>query len=208
MLRAQHFGRGISLIEAMVVLSIAALLMALAAPSFSSWLEGGRIRVTAESITSGLQYAKSEASARNAQVRFQLTSSLGKDCKLDSGGSNWVVDLVDGDDASEDSVEDNCDATPDDKAPPGILMTRAARDGGGTTAVTSDASSFVFTGYGRLTPVPDTDITIQVRPADATRCADGGGNITCLRVLVSPAGQVRMCNPSFPSDDPQGCPES
>jgi hypothetical protein len=29
--------------------------------------------------------------------------------------------------------------------------------------------------------------------------------VTCLNVVVSPAGQVRMCNPNLDASDPQAC---
>ena len=50
------FQRGISLVETMVVVVIMAIVMAMAAPNFSTWLAGSRIRATAESLLAGLQY--------------------------------------------------------------------------------------------------------------------------------------------------------
>ena len=196
--------RGISLIELMVALILAGILMALAAPSFSAWMQNTRIRSTAESIQTGIQFAKSEATSRNTRVRFQLTTSVDSSCALSSSGTSWVVDVVDADDGS-DSVAGQCNAAPSDTVAPSILVTRAASDGQGTTLVQSSVDSLVFNGLGRLVPTPANNITILVSNTGAGGCIDAGGDLTCLRVIISPAGQVRMCNPRFSQPDPQAC---
>jgi type IV fimbrial biogenesis protein FimT len=58
-------------------------------------------------------------------------------------------------------------------------------------------SAVVFNGLGRITPIPAANITIDVTNPNTT---------FALRVVVSPGGQVRMCNPAFAATDPQGCP--
>lgn len=197
--------RGMTLIELLVTITIAAVLMALGAPAFSTWLQNTRIRTTAESIVSGLQYAKSEATTRNTAVRFQLTSSVDSTCLLSLNGTSWVVDLVDAGSAN-DSVAGSCDTAPSDTVQPGILQTRTARDGSGNTTVTASATNVIFNGLGRLAPAPAAPITININNTNSDDdCAAGGGNLTCLRVVISPGGQVRMCNPRYPVGDPQAC---
>jgi type IV fimbrial biogenesis protein FimT len=195
---------GLSLIEAMVTLSIAGVSMALAAPNFSNWLQNSRIRVSTEALVAGLQYAKSEATTRNSLVRYQLTTTLGSDCVISTSGSHWVVDTVDTTSA-DDSVEGRCQTAPSDTVQPGILQVRNASEGSGTTRVLASASAMTFNGLGRLTPTPNAAISIDVSNPTAGDCASDGGDLTCLRVQVSPAGQVRMCNPRFPAGDPQAC---
>lgn len=204
MLKPLGLMRGVTMIEVMVTLTLAALLMALGAPSFSTWLQNSRIRNTAESIMAGLQYAKSEAAARNALVRFQLTTSVGADCAISASGTSWVVDMVDAV-AANDSVAGQCNAAPSDTVAPSILQTRSASDGSGGSTVQATATDMVFNGLARLTPTPNTDITINITNPGAGLCAVDGGDLTCLRLVVSPAGQVRMCNPRFPVGDPQAC---
>ena len=75
--------RGFSLVELMIGISIIAILMALAMPSFQSWIRDIQIRNAAEAITSGLQRARAEAVARNTSVAF----ALGTD-------SSWTVSVV------------------------------------------------------------------------------------------------------------------
>jgi len=204
---SQPTQRGISLVEAMVVLVVTGILMAVAAPAFSNWIAGSRIRATAESMLAALQYTRTEATTRNTQIRFQFTSTLGADCQRVNGATNWVIDVVDAD-ASTDSVEGQCNATPDDTTAPGILQLRSGTESGTGTNVTADASQIVFNGLGRQAAVaPATtpaQVTIDVTSARG-QCAAAGGDITCLRILVSPAGQVRMCNPKIAAGDPQAC---
>ncbi|HEX2011420.1 MAG TPA: GspH/FimT family pseudopilin [Roseateles sp.] len=202
MLRRPGGQRGVGLIEAIVTLVVAGLLLAMAMPSFSIWLQNSRIRQTAESILAGLQFAKSEATTRNALVRFQLTSSVGDDCAISGNGSSWVVDVVD---AADDSVEGRCNATPSDSEAPGILMVRSATEGSGDTRVQATTAALVFNGLSRLSPAPNGNITINVGNADGQRCAANGGDLSCLRIVVTTAGQVRMCNPRFAAGDPQAC---
>ncbi|MBT9495135.1 MAG: GspH/FimT family pseudopilin [Paucibacter sp.] len=193
--------RGFSLIELLVTLALAAILMGLAAPSFSTWLQNSRIRLTADSIVAGLQYAKSEATARNTAVRFQLTSTADADCAISTTGTSWVVHLVDP--ASlVDEVSTHCADALSDTTEPRLLQIRSAKDGSGTSAVEAAQSALTFNGLGRLTPAPLAPVEIEVSNTSAGGCT---GDLTCLRVVVSPAGQIRMCNPRFPAGDPQAC---
>lgn len=201
--------RGFTLVELMVAVVIMAVLLAFAAPSFGTWITNTRIRSTTEGLLAGLQYAKSEAATRNTQVRFQLTTSLDGTCARSTTSANWVVDVVDADPAL-DSVENNCNAAPSDTTPPSILQVRAATETGGRSTIAASASQVVFNGLGRQVPVaPAVNaalVTIDVTPgAGSGTCVGAGGQVTCLRLLVSPTGQVRMCNPQAPVGDIQAC---
>jgi type IV fimbrial biogenesis protein FimT len=200
--------RGVSLIEAMVAVVIMGILMAMAAPNFGTWITGSRIRATAEGLLAGLQYARSEATTRNTQVRFQLTTTLDASCLRSTNAANWVVDVVDA--GPSDSVENNCDATPSDTVAPSILQTRAASETGSGVVVAAGANQIIFNGLGRQVPIaPATaapTVSIDITPV-STRgtCVANGGKVTCLRIVITPGGLVRMCNPSAAANDPQAC---
>lgn len=201
--------RGFTLVELMVTLVILGVLLAAAAPNFGPWIAGTRIRSTAEGIIAGLQYAKSEATTRNSQVRFQLTSTLDATCVRSVSGNNWVVDAVDADPAV-DSVENQCNAAPSDTVAPSILQTRSANEVGRGVLVTSSASQVIFNGLGRQAAIAPAAapalVTIDITPTSTSgTCAASGGKVTCLRILVNPTCQVRMCNPTAPAGDPQSC---
>lgn len=76
---------GFSLVELMIGVVILAILSAVAIPSFQSWLLNTQIRNAAESISNGLQRARSEAVGRNTDIEFVL-----------SAASSWVVRVAGG----------------------------------------------------------------------------------------------------------------
>lgn len=207
MLIASSRRRGFTLIEAMVVLTIVGVMLAYGIPAFSTWIANTRIRGTAESILSGLQYTKAEASSRNQQVRFQLVTDLTAACTRTTASPTWIVDLVD---AANDSVEGRCDLAASDVSPtaPSILVKKPGRDGSGNTQVeaSNGVTSVVFNGLGRVTPVPTDDIEYVITGPNGSSCREQGGDETCLRILVSAGGQIRMCSDSYPTGDPQRCP--
>lgn len=66
MRRANH---GLTLIELMVVVALVAVVLTLAAPSFSSFFAKKRVEGVVSELVTDLQYARSEAVSRNAAVR-------------------------------------------------------------------------------------------------------------------------------------------
>jgi type IV fimbrial biogenesis protein FimT len=202
--------RGFSLIELIIALAIGGVLLAIGAPNFVSWLRNTEIRTGAEAILNGLQLARGEAVRRNSAIRFQLTSSTGNDCVLSTTVSNWVV--------SYDDPAGACAAAPLNESfpvsdtvnnpAPRIIQLRAAAEGSRNVVVAADASNVVFNGLGRLTPVPaSSPINFNVSLPSAGTCKAAGGTVRCLRVTVTTGGQVRMCDPAFPTagTDPQRC---
>ena len=85
--------RGFTLIELIVVLTIAAIMSAIAAPSFADMIRDHRLTTQANLILSELYYARTEAIRRGVQVSIRRTS--GSDRIWTSG---WQVFAdVDGD---------------------------------------------------------------------------------------------------------------
>jgi len=67
--------RGFSLLELLVVITIIAIMVALAVPNYRTWIANTKVRTAAESIQNGLRTARNEAAQRGVNVRFELTSS-------------------------------------------------------------------------------------------------------------------------------------
>lgn len=195
--------KGLTLIEALVGLVIVAMLFTLGGPAFSTWMANARIRGTAETILAGLQLARTEATSRNAQVRFQLTTSLDNSCDLSVGGPNWIVDVVTAD--ASDSVVNQCDVAASDTVAPHILQKHAGQETLTGSVVTSTAPSVVFNGMGRLAGGPGAALTVTITGSDTSNCKSASGDLNCLQIQVSAAGQIRMCNPVFATGSVQAC---
>ena len=72
--------RGVSLIELMLGLVVAAVLLTLGVPSFRAWMQNAQIRTASDALMNGIQLARTEAVRRNKVVYFALES-----------GDNWTV---------------------------------------------------------------------------------------------------------------------
>lgn len=80
---------GFTTIELMVVVSVVAILAALAAPSFTPIIESWRVRETTEQLQASLQYARSEAIKRGGQIAIQKLSNNTNGCKTASNKLEW-----------------------------------------------------------------------------------------------------------------------
>ena len=195
MLMRQH---GVTLIEMMVGLVIIALLAMLAAPSVANWIRDMKIRTTAESISSGLQLARTEALRRNALLRFQLVDTLGSDCVLNTAGPHWIV--------SRDDVAGKCDGAPSEtEGARTVQVHNGNTEGGGQTLISSTETSFTFNGLGQLTSTSGSIDVTDPDGSDSCVSTSGSGKTRCLRINIAPGGGIRMCDPALSSTDTQGC---
>jgi type IV fimbrial biogenesis protein FimT len=196
---------GFGLLELMVGIAIFAIAMALAAPAFADWMRNVRVRSTAESIQSGLYFARAEAVRRNTVVRFQFTTGIDSSCALSASGTSWVVNM-----SVTDSPEGACGTAISDSTEPYILKVSPIISSSNPATVTADRELIGFESMGRqssLNSAVSTDtVNIDVKSSTGT-CVAAGGSVQCLRVVVSPAGQISMCDPAHTdTTDPLSCP--
>ncbi len=79
------------MLELMITLSIAAILVSVAAPAYQSTMTQSRLTAQANELVTSLYYARSEAVKRGARVTI-CTSSDGATCTNGSGWqSGWLV---------------------------------------------------------------------------------------------------------------------
>lgn len=72
---------GVTLIELMIVITIAAILLALALPSFQDTIDRNRLKAVTDTLYGDFQFAKSEAIKRNQPIVVDFTTS--------NAGATW-----------------------------------------------------------------------------------------------------------------------
>ena len=201
---------GFTLIELLIGLVLLGVLMVLAAPSFTAMLQNMKLRGTAEALSAGLQAARGEALKRNAQVEFLLTDAdptAGSvaGAAVTNNGPNFMVRakvgvggyvFVEGRSGNEgqhqtegSAVNVQVNGTPvAAPSPPGLT-----------------AGAVTFNSVGRALIASDAVFTVT-NPAGGA-CKAAGGPMTCLNVVVTPGGRIRMCNPdpAIPNTDSRAC---
>lgn len=99
--------RGVTFVEAMIALAIAAILAALAAPSFLGVIDKHRLKGATDNLFADLQFARSEAIRQNTAVAVYFTAgsswcygitTASCDCTQSPSASNCEIKLVSGSD--------------------------------------------------------------------------------------------------------------
>lgn len=187
--------QGFSLIELLVVIVILAILASLGVPSYQQWVRNTRIRNAAESIQNGLRLARSEATQRSADVRFELTSATGADwtvCMLNTGattcsGTGSVVPIQ--------SFVSSGGAN-------GVQLNVANAIGNMTVPLSGsspNASGVTYNALGR----PDATSGTPIARIDASTGQTGD---RWLVTTISSGGMVHSCDPQLSlTVSPQGC---
>lgn len=193
---------GFTLIELMIGLAIAAILLVLAMPGYSTWIADSQIRNAAESIASGLRYAQAEAIRQNSTVQFSINPT--------SGTGGWTADLIDittcktvGASVQVGTFREGADRV--------SFTTSDIKGAAGGTVVT-------FTSLGDRMK----DATGAIKNCDGTEMlgevdiASGVAGSRQLNVVIfggksGVAGQgnrsgIKICDPKWPATDPKGCP--
>lgn len=81
--------RGFTAIELMVTIGIAAILAALATPSFTGLMERWRVRQAIEGFESTLYYARGEAIKRGGNIIIRKLPNNTNGCTSGSGANSW-----------------------------------------------------------------------------------------------------------------------
>lgn len=163
---------GFTIIEMMVVIAILAILVALAAPAMSDFIEKRRLIGAAEELYSQLQFARSEAIKQSTNMRVNVN------------GGAWCLGITDAaadcDCTAAAGAADACSITMDNTA---VLKVVAGSTFPGTALATTQAN-FVFDGVRG---------TVLAGGGTLTLTSPKGWE---LRVITSTLGRVRMCSPS------------
>lgn len=191
--------RGFTIVELVVTLGLFGVLLALALPAFTGFIQNTQIKNAAENAVTGLNLAKAEAIRRNAPVRFQFVNAMTATCALSTSSGSWVVSL--------DDPAALCNIDASDTTAPRIIQKYAIAEGAPKVAVAATGSSSVtFNGLGRVTgagisQVDFTHLTSVCEHVNATT-----GTARCLRVLINTGGSIKLCDPKVTAaTDPRIC---
>jgi type IV fimbrial biogenesis protein FimT len=173
---------GMTLIELMTTVSIAVILASVATPSFTAFLRNTEVRGSSESLSQGLQFARTEAVRRNQQVCFDWSGA----------GTGWTVST-------------GCAFAVGTVPAANVIQISPNHDGSIATVVSitpGGGQRVTFNAYGRVTPNPagGASITrIDVTAASARMQR---------RILVSAGdagGRIFVCDPSAASGTQMAC---
>jgi type IV fimbrial biogenesis protein FimT len=170
------------MIELIIGMAILGILLGVAVPAFSAYLQNARLRAAAESFLAGVQKARGDAVQRNQLIQLIMTDdtpTAGNASSLTASttGKNWAVraynsgtgtytEFVEGKTSSEGSAA--------------------------AVVVTSTAATITFNGLGAST---GGSASVAFTNPVGGSCAPGGP-MRCLNITVTPGGQSRMCDPA------------
>lgn len=162
---------GFTLIELMVALTVAAMLLLLGVPSFTTFLRNSEVRSTAESISNGLRAARSEATRRNRPVSFTLAGS---------SNPSWAINIFDT--ATSTLIQ------------PPIQQYSKTETGKSTKVVVAPANAVAvtFNGLGRVIS-PSPIATANIQQIDVATVVTGEART--LRIYADDVHGVKMCDP-------------
>ncbi len=193
-LSPRRAGRGFTLVELLIVVSVMAVLAMLAAPSIRDMILMQRLRGVNAQIQTDLQYARGEATARSRYARVSVHTDATRTC--------YVIYL-----APDSNTRCSCAAGPGAACPAGLeeLRTHSVdRDSG--VSMTWPVEQDQHFGFDHITgslmsfpsdsgPVPATSVQIEARIDDDRR----------LRNTVVRTGRPSVCAPNPQRMGVTGC---
>lgn len=192
--------RGVTLVEMLIGMAIVGILLAVAVPSFNSWVQNAQVRTAAQSIMDGLQLARAEAVKSNAQVRFNLSSAAGQvdwDVCSTAASPCPAANILQSRSSAEGSVNARVGVYEEND---GVVHTNYS------TAIAAGnllPSSITFNGLGQIATTTNCN-DAEISRIDVTNASYSAARRLVL-VVSCPGGQVRLCDPSLSSSDPRGC---
>ncbi len=185
--RNATFQHGLTLVELLVAMALMVMLLFLAAPNFTTWINNTRVRTVAEVLQNGVRFAQAEAIRRNRSVVFYLTNaepSLA--AAAVANGTNWGARTL--------------ALFPADI--PAFVKGGALSDVAAGVTINGPAA-VCFNSAGQQVTVVAEGCAAAAATYDVARPqADRS-----MRIVVSLGGRVRMCDPNkvLSATVPEGC---
>lgn len=172
----KHSG-GFTMVELMVVVTVVAILGAVAMPTLRSVVENSRIRASGESIQNGLSLARAEAVRLNTQVEFVLQAT------------SWQVRRV-----SNGSVLHQASG----KELKNSLTFTATPDG---------ADRITYNAFGLIAGVNPSDASNPISRLDITATNPSGSSGYRPLTIQVLGSTPRLCDPAAASTENKACIE-
>ncbi|MFN4116269.1 MAG: GspH/FimT family pseudopilin [Inhella sp.] len=191
--------RGFSIVELMIAVAILGFALAVSMPLIVDWTRNLAIRNAAESLKGGIEKARQLALRRNTDMSFWLViddaKALSNACALSVSGPSWVIAKL--------NPEGQCGVSPSETDAPRIAEKWSAADG--SKEVKLETADEVGTASSQLTfnSLGQVNMAGQLARIDITHAK--GGDIRPLRLLISRAGAVRLCDPAVAAGDTRAC---
>ena len=190
---------GLTAIELLTTIALIAILMAIGVPSLTDWVRSNKVMAAANTLKNGIRSAQSDALTKSQPIVFILTNTkLAKDSKnftANTNGKYWASVTIPGLMAGETAA---------------MLNSGNLNDVADGVTITGPAS-ICFNSLGRLmsnsSPGPTgAACSLPTKTAEIYDIEMTGAKRR-LRVTVSIAGQVRMCDRDKDiSTHADGCP--
>lgn len=191
--------KGFTLIELLIVISIVAIILALAVPSFRSYIELQRLRAVHDQVATDIQFARSEAVRLKTVVHFSVTPA---------SGSTPACYIIFSDTNKTPPYSTACDCT----QPAGSRCTAAATAEIRTVTVepwmgislstVNDSRFGVDPATGAMLLHPDDTGTLVPREFILDTALDTSRK---LETIVGFTGRVRSCAPTGSSIKAVAC---
>jgi type IV fimbrial biogenesis protein FimT len=145
---------GFTLIELMVTISVMAILLAIAVPSFSQFIINNRLTSQINQLVSDISLARSESATRGARIAI-CTSTDGATC---AGAGSWEQGRIVFVDTNNDGAHQTAEP---------LLKVTEQLSGSNTLALSSGAFFIQFRPYGGLSPAAGVSFHL-CSPSSAT----------------------------------------
>lgn len=168
-LDTRRLGRGVTLVETAVVLSVAAILVGLAIPSFEQARQRRHLEGAAQLFETDVQHARSLAVARQQTVRLSFDAADGAGCYVvHTGAANACTCAADG--------------------------TAVCSAGAEALRVAPGSGSHAPTLRANVRSIAFDAVRGTVTPTATVRLVAPGGE--AIHQIVNVMGRVRSCSPA------------
>lgn len=180
---------GFTLIELMVTIAVLSILVAIAVPAFTDFLEKSRLRGAADALSSQFSLARAEAMRTDRNVTLAIK---GEDDVWCSGARQFAGAGTLGLVAAGGSAACDCSSTPAQCLVAGNQSVVDAGEHAGVLLLDADGLSFVFDRK--------TGSLVDLAPKTLKLRSEGDPDRFGLDVVTTPLGHARTCIPAgFPS---------